>query len=69
MIRLAATCCLLALSGCGIAPPLLYASLGVLAGELQLGSGALNYAAAKLARPPDCGAVPVRPCVLVEAKP
>lgn len=65
MRLLAALACVLALSGCSIAPPLLYAGMGLLAGEMQLGSGALNYAAAKLARPPDCTEALIRPCVVV----
>jgi hypothetical protein len=42
---------LLALSGCGASPALIGASIGLLAGELKLGSSALDYLTARETTP------------------
>ena len=56
---------LLTLSGCGVSPALIGASIGLLAGELKLGSSVLDYFTAREARPPDCSAVQGPPCVML----
>ena len=56
---------LFALSGCGASPALIGASIGLLAGELKLGSSVLDYLTAREARPPDCSATQGPPCVML----
>jgi hypothetical protein len=56
---------LLALSGCGASPALIGASIGLLAGELKLGSSVLEYLTAREELPPDCSADRGPPCVML----
>ncbi len=57
------------LAGCGLSAPIVAASLGVLAGELKLGTAALEYLTAREARPPDCSATVPPPCVVLPSPP
>ena len=57
---------LLLLAGCHAAPAAaVYAGVGLLAGEMKLGSSVLDYMTAREARPADCSATVRPPCVLL----
>ena len=56
---------LITLSACGASPALIGASIGLLAGELRLGSAVIDYLTAREARPPDCSAAQEPPCVML----
>lgn len=68
MTRVVALLLPLALAGCGLSPALIGAGMGLLAGELKLGTAALQWMTAKDAMPPDCDAAHPPPCVLQPAK-
>lgn len=66
MIRATAGVALLLLAGCHAVPAAaVYAGMGLVAGELKLGSALLDYMTARDARPPDCSATVPPPCVLL----
>lgn len=66
MIRAAAGLALLLLAGCHAVPAaMVYAGMGLVAGEMKLGSSILDYMTAREARPPDCSATVPPPCVLL----
>lgn len=58
---------LLLLAGCHAVPvAAVYAGVGLLAGEMKLGSSVLDYMAAREARPPDCSLTVLPPCVVLQ---
>ncbi len=65
MRRLAAVLLPLLLAGCGMSPALIGAGLGLLSGELKLGTAVLGYMTAREARPPDCSTTAPPPCVVL----
>lgn len=64
MIRGVILALMLSLGGCQLAPSLLIAGAGVVAGELQLGSAVINYMGDRISRVPTCGTPIVPPCVI-----